>query len=79
MTTNKTTVNWWREAATLNDRQSEKLNGGSGFSSVSISGGLGAVEINKSNGAQINLTSEHGKLQYRSYRKTNGYSDHYFF
>jgi hypothetical protein len=79
MTTNKTTVTWWHEATTLNDRQSEKLNGGSGFLSVAVNGGLGAVEINKSNGAQINLIAEHGKLQYRSYRNRHGYSNHYFF
>jgi hypothetical protein len=77
--TTKTTVNWWHQASELDDRQSENLNGGSGFASVSISGGLGAVEINKSNGAQINLISKHGTLQYRSYRNRHGYSSHYFF
>ncbi len=75
----KTTVNWWHQASELDDRQSEKLNGGSGFTSVSISGGLDAVEINRSNGAQIYLRSKNGTLQYRSYRNCHGYSSHYFF
>jgi hypothetical protein len=77
--TTKTTINWWHQAPELDDNQSENLNGGSGFASVSISGGLGNVEINKSDGARISLKSEHGKLQYRSFRSHRGYSNHYFF
>ena len=77
--TTKTTVNWWHQAPELNDHQSENLNGGSGFMSVSISGGLDNVEINKGNGERINLTAKHGTLQYRSYRNRHGYSSHYFY
>jgi hypothetical protein len=77
--TTKTTVNWWYQASELDDHQSENLNGGSGFLSVSISGGLGAVQINKSNGDQVNLSSKHGTLQYRSYRNHHGCSSHYFY
>ena len=77
--TTKTTVNWWHQATKLNDHQSENLNGGSGFASVSISGGLSTVEINKSNGDQLNLISKYGTLQYRSYRNRHGYSSHYFY
>ena len=77
--TTKTTVSWWHQASELDDRQSENINGGSDFASVSITGGLGTVEINKSNGAQINLSSKSGTLKYRSYRNRHGYSSHYFY
>ena len=58
--TTKTTVNWWHQATKLNDNQSESINGGSGFSSVSISGGLSNVEINKADGDRIKLTAKLG-------------------
>lgn len=74
----KTTVNWWHQASELNDNQSEHLNGGSGLTSISISGGLGAIQINSSNGAQINLSSKNSTLKYRSYHNRHGYCSHYF-
>ena len=75
----KTTVNWWHQAAELNDRQSENLNGGSGFVSVSILGGLNSVEINKSDGVQVSLTAKHGTLRYSRYHNHHGYDDKFFF
>ena len=75
----KTTVNWWHQAAELNDRQSENINGGSGFLSVSVIGGLNSVEINKADGDQLNLTARHGTLSYRRYRNHHGYSSNFFF
>jgi hypothetical protein len=77
--TTKTTINWWHQAPDLNDHQSENINGGSGFTSISIAGGVSVVQINSSDGAQINLGSKHGILQYRSYRNRHGYSSHYFY
>ena len=77
--TTKTTVNWWHRATELNDHQSENLNGGSGFMSVSILGGLNTVEINKDNGERIKLTAKLGTLQYRRYRDHHGYSSNYFY
>ena len=75
----KTTVNWWHQAAELNDRQSENLNGGSGFLSVSILGGLNSVEINKSDGVQVGLTTKLGTFQYRRYRDHHGHFSKFFF
>lgn len=77
--TTKTTVNWWHQASELNDHQSENLNGGSGLASIFISGGLGALQINSANGAQINVTSEHGTLKYSGFRNRHGYRSHYIF
>lgn len=77
--TTKTTVSWWHQAPELNDRQSEKLNGGSAFTSISISGGISQVQINKSNGEQVILTSQHSTLRYRRYRNFNGSSSNYFY
>ena len=75
--TTKTTVNWWHHAPEVDERQSENLNGGSGLASISISGGLSALQINSSNGAQINLSSEHGTIKYSSYRNRHGYRSHH--
>jgi hypothetical protein len=52
--TTKLTIELWDE---VTEAQSENLNGGSGFSNITmdIAGGVGGVQINGSDGAQINL------------------------
>lgn len=75
--TTKTTVNWWHHAPEIDEQRSEELNGGSGFASIFVSGGLGALQINSSDGAQINLRAEHGTIKYRSYRNHHGFRSHY--
>jgi hypothetical protein len=79
--TTKMTINWWRQTSELNDHQSENLNGGSNYTSISvgISGELGPVQINSSNGAQINLNSKNSTVRYRGYHSYHGYHSHYFY
>jgi hypothetical protein len=79
--TTKIKIDWWHQAPELNDRQSENLNGGSDCAafSVGISGGIGAIQINDSNGAQINLNSKHSPVRYRGYHIHNGCRSHYFY
>ena len=79
--TTKMTINWWHQVPEINDHQAEHLNGGSSYASfdVGISGGIGAVQINSSNGAQINLNSKHSTVRYRGYHSRNGFHSHYFY
>jgi hypothetical protein len=79
--TTKMTIDWWHQAPELNDRKSENLNGGSNYASISvgISGGLGPVQINSSEGAQINLNHKNSTVRYRGYHSRHGYSSHYFY
>jgi hypothetical protein len=54
MNNNTTTVKLWNE---ITEIQSEHLNGGHGYSyiSLNIGGGVGSVQVNGGDGSQINI------------------------
>jgi hypothetical protein len=65
--TTKTTVKLWAEVTEISESQSENLNGGYDYTSlyIGISGGVGAIQVNSGNGAQINLQPKGNAPQYR--------------
>ncbi len=68
MNDNKLTVKSWDEITEIDESQSQNLNGG-GYSSqyigVSISGGVGSLQVNGGNGTQINLLPKGKAPSYR--------------